>query len=371
KQILALSDYNEEAADDQDSHHLNNNPWQMIYLFDGNPDTKVVCAGYTKAFQYLCDQTSFQNKAIYALSVTGTLTYDAEARPHAWNLVHMDDGMNYLVDLTNTQEDSLFLRGAKGSVKEGYTLEANGMEMTYTYHQKETIAIYQTSELSLSADDYQHAEHSHVYGDPVVIRQPSYGVEGLKQQTCEICGGTKTEVIPALDLIDLNSDEVEITMKSEQTYTGEALKPKPVLKCQGKTLKLNAHYSLSYKDNTNVGLATLTIKGLDIYRGKVVKTFKINPKPTAITKVTAGKKRFTVKWKKQTKQTTGYQIQYGLNSTLTDHQSKLIKKNKTVSLTIKKLKSKKKYYVRIRTYKKIGSTYYYSSFSQTKSIKTK
>ncbi len=45
--------------------------------------------------------------------------------------------------------------------------------------------------------------------------------------------------------------------------------------------------------------------------------------------------------------------------------------NKTTKLTIKGLKAKKKYYVRIRTYKKVGKKKYYSQWSKVKKITTK
>ncbi len=76
-------------------------------------------------------------------------------------------------------------------------------------------------------------------------------------------------------------------------------------------------------------------------------------KGTSISKVTAGKKKAVVRWKKQTKSTTGYQIQYSTDKKFRKgNKTVIIKKNKTTSKTITKLKSKKKYYVRIRTYKK-------------------
>ena len=94
-------------------------------------------------------------------------------------------------------------------------------------------------------------------------------------------------------------------------------------------------------------------------------------KGTKITKLVKGKKQMTVKWKKQ-KQATGYQIRYSLKKNFKSGVKTLtVKKSKTTSKIIKKLKSKKKYYVRIRTYKKIGDQRCYSAWSKTKSVKTK
>jgi hypothetical protein len=92
---------------------------------------------------------------------------------------------------------------------------------------------------------------------------------------------------------------------------------------------------------------------------------------TKITGISAGKKCFTVKWQQKKSNVTGYQIQYSLKK---DFKSKV--KTKTVKgyqktrVTIKKLKAKKKYYVRIRTYYTKNGETYYSKWSKTKTIKT-
>ena len=104
----------------------------------------------------------------------------------------------------------------------------------------------------------------------------------------------------------------------------------------------------------------------------ITKTFKINPKGTSLKKVTKGKKQFKAIWKAQKTQTTGYQIQYATNSKFTSGKKTVnIKKNKTTSSTVKKLKSKKKYYVRIRTYKTVKGKKYCSGWSKVLNIKTK
>lgn len=101
----------------------------------------------------------------------------------------------------------------------------------------------------------------------------------------------------------------------------------------------------------------------------------LGPAKTKIVKVTPGKKSFTVKWKKPSsanlKKTTGYQIRYSLKSSMAGSKTVLIKKNKTLSATVKKLKAKKKYYIQIRTYKTSGGKKYYSGWSTKKSVKTK
>lgn len=96
-------------------------------------------------------------------------------------------------------------------------------------------------------------------------------------------------------------------------------------------------------------------------------------KSTTISEVEAGKKSIKVTWKKQTaKGIAGYEIQYSTNKKFKkDVKTVTIKKAKTTSVKIKKLKSNKKYYVRIRTYKKSGSKMIYSSWSKSKRVKVK
>ncbi len=97
------------------------------------------------------------------------------------------------------------------------------------------------------------------------------------------------------------------------------------------------------------------------------------PKATTIKgKIKARSKAFLVKWKKQT-DVSGYQIQYSTNKKFKKQGTKIktVKKPTAAKLTVKKLKARKKYYVRIRTYKTINGTNYYSAWSKSKSVKTK
>lgn len=99
------------------------------------------------------------------------------------------------------------------------------------------------------------------------------------------------------------------------------------------------------------------------------------PKPAAtkLSSVKGAKKSLKIKWKKQTKNVTGYQVQYSTSKKFTKKTTvkKTVKKAKTTSLTVKKLKAKKTYYVKIRTYYKVGGKTYYSKWSAVKKAKTK
>ncbi|MCR5343569.1 MAG: fibronectin type III domain-containing protein [Butyrivibrio sp.] len=96
-------------------------------------------------------------------------------------------------------------------------------------------------------------------------------------------------------------------------------------------------------------------------------------KKTSISELTARKKAITVSWKKQSKGgIKGYEIQYSTNKKFEENVKTVkIGKVKTTKKTIKKLKSGKKYYVRIRTYKEKDGGMVYSKWSKKKSIKVK
>ncbi|MCR5208487.1 MAG: fibronectin type III domain-containing protein [Eubacterium sp.] len=94
------------------------------------------------------------------------------------------------------------------------------------------------------------------------------------------------------------------------------------------------------------------------------------PAATKITKLTAGKKQFTVKWAKK-KGIKGYQIQYSLKKSMKGAKIKTVKGAAKTKATIKKLKKGKKYYVRVRTYKVVSGKKVPSKWSAKKSVKVK
>ena len=97
----------------------------------------------------------------------------------------------------------------------------------------------------------------------------------------------------------------------------------------------------------------------------------VKPKKTSIKKLSKGKKKFTVTWAKVSG-VKGYQIQYSSDKKLKkNNKSVTVTKQKTTKATVKKLKSKKRYYVRVRTYKTVNGKKIYSSWSKVKSVKTK
>ena len=158
----------------------------------------------------------------------------------------------------------------------------------------------------------------------------------------------------------------------DKTYTGKKIKQSLSIKDGNITLNEGKDYTVDYNNsNKKIGIATITITGKGNYAGTITRTFKIIPKGTSIKKLKAGKKQFKATWKKQKNQTSGYEIQYSTKKNFKSAKKVKIKKNKTTSSTVKKLKAKKKYYVRIRTYKTVNGKKFYSGWSNVKSVKTK
>ncbi len=153
KEICDLVEYNEDAANDPSTPY--GDPWQLISVFDGDEETKVVCEGYSKAFKYLCDLTSFRSSKIVCYLVTGTLNGGTGAGLHMWNVVTMEDGQNYLVDITNCDShgapDHMLLRGGDPISPGVYQFE----EMIFSYNDA-TMALWPSEEvLTLAATDYE------------------------------------------------------------------------------------------------------------------------------------------------------------------------------------------------------------------------
>ena len=150
--------------------------------------------------------------------------------------------------------------------------------------------------------------------------------------------------------------------KSSYTYNGKACKPG--------VSGIKGTYKVTYSSNVKAGVAKVTVTGTGNYTGTRTKTFKIAPKKMSIKKVTAGKKLFKVTWNKNTSN-SGYQIQYSTKKNFSKASTKTVSGSKAASYTAKKLSSGKKYYVRIRAYKKVGSVKIYGGWSSAKTIKTK
>ena len=164
---------------------------------------------------------------------------------------------------------------------------------------------------------------------------------------------------------------------SAYTYNGGVKKPGVTVKI-GSTKLAASGYTVTYAaGRKNVGKYNVTVKLKGNYSGSKTVSFKINPKGSSVSKLAAVKKGFNVTWARQktkmsTSVITGYQIQYSTNKKFSSGNKTItVKGYNSATKAIRKLASKKTYYVRIRTYKTVSKVNYYSGWSAAKAVKTK
>ena len=233
----------------------------------------------------------------------------------------------------------------------------------YTYYAKSVIN--EGESYYYTADTW--SDWSETAEDIVARTKAQYG-QGIVLDNFSI----KAYVTPSeSEKIDISSPVIKGI--ENKTYTGKPITQEFTVTVGGAALTEDTDYTTSYSNNTKIGTATVTITGINRYTGSDTRTFKIIPEGTSLTTVTGGSRQFTANWKKQTKQTTGYLLQYSTSKDfpLGNRGARRITSNKTLSATVKKLESGKNYYVRIRTYKLIDGRYYYSKWSEVKKVKTK
>ena len=156
---------------------------------------------------------------------------------------------------------------------------------------------------------------------------------------------------------------------SSQTYTGGSLRPRVTVKDGSRILKVGTDYSITYSSNKSVGMGKITLKGKGGYVGTKIIHFKIVPKKTALSSVkNVRSRKLSVKWKRNTT-VSGYQIQYYTGKSGKNSRTVTVKGYKSTSKTLSRLTKKKRYYVRIRGYKKVSGTMYYSGWSSAKTVK--
>ena len=205
----------------------------------------------------------------------------------------------------------------------------------------------------------------------IPAKVPTYDATGLTAgKKCSVCGKITVAQQTIAKLTKTSLKKAKLTVKA-QTYNGKAKKPSVTVKLGNKTLKKNVDYTISYKNNTKIGKATVTVTGKGIYKDSAKTTFAINPKKVSSLKVKAGKKQMTVSFKKD-KSAGGYEILYATSKNFKKGKKTIkIKSYKTAKKVIKKLKSKKTYYVKVRSFKKVGGKTYYGAYTTVKKVKVK
>ena len=254
-----------------------------------------------------------------------------------------------------------------------YNLDKDGSGYTASYVRepiKGYVNIYVSgTSYHLTAKKTTGCEHKEQVQS--VKKKATFSADGKLVTKCKSCGETlSTKKINKISNVKLS--------KSIYTYDKKAKKPTVTVKdSKGKTLKNGTDYTVTYvSGRRSIGSykVTVQLKGKK-YSGKKTWTFRIAPAGTSIKSAKAGKTKVTVNWKKQTRNTSGYIIQYSANKSFRNVKQITISSNKAKSKQITKLSTKKQYYVRICTYKNVKkngkTTKICSDWSNAVAVKTK
>ncbi len=162
-------------------------------------------------------------------------------------------------------------------------------------------------------------------------------------------------------------------LQSTLTYNGRNQVPRvTVAKLNLVPMSEGSDYRVDYPASSKyVGTYETSVSGLGDYTGVKKLKFRIIPQETGITRLYRGSRTFTAKWSKRKTQVSGYQLSYATKSDFSNGRTVTITRNYTTKRTVKKLKKRTRYYVRVRTYKTVKGIRYYSSWSSVKSVKTR
>lgn len=256
-------------------------------------------------------------------------------------------------------------------LKKGNTVHSKGHTYSgYTVIKSATCKKTGTKEKTCIVCGYTASEkipktNKHTF-KTAVIKKATSSASGKAANKCKICGYTGKEYsVPRIKSVRPS--------KTSFVYTGKSIKPSVTVKDKsGKVLIKGTDYTVSYEKNKYVGKATVTVKFKGKYEGVIRRTFKILPVATAFSSASSKNRAVTVKWKKISKQSTGYLIEYGTSKSFSKNVKSIrIKSPKTVTKTVSGLKKGKTMYFRIRTYKTSGGKNYYSKWSKVKKATVK
>ena len=182
---------------------------------------------------------------------------------------------------------------------------------------------------------------------------------------CALCNQTlEKTVIYRIKMISLDKGSYE--------YNNKPHKPNvKVFDRKGNEIQ-RENFSVKYDKNTkSVGTHRVRIVFLNHYEAEEVLTYRIIPKRTSIKNLSAKKGAAEIKIAKLPKEAEGYQISYSTDKDFNKTKTITINDSNQLTHRIRKLKSKKKYYFRVRTFAKVKNKNYYSKWSPKKGVKIK
>ena len=260
--------------------------------------------------------------------------------------IYLYDSSRTIIDFTSEYVPS----------KEGFYFCNSDLKKGSTYYIEIEVPQKVTTYFSV-------VEHNHKF-EKTYVSQATTSYDGYIEYTCSTCGKTKEKTIPSII--------VKVSPKKSE-YNGKVNKPKITIKDRtGKKFVKDKDYSCwADKVPKKVGYYNIDI---EFANGNYYASaeYYITPKSTKIKSIKANKGGFSVKWKPICTQNDGYQIQYSTDKNFKKNRKTLtISNNETSSKKIKKLKQKKKYYIRVRTYSEQFWFKISSSWSEVKCVTTK
>ena len=230
--VCQETSYNSAAATDKSTPY--GNPWQILWVFDDDPGTTVVCEGYAKAFKYLCDLTEWSDD-VSCILATGEMDGGTGAGPHMWDVVQIN-GDNYLVDPTNCDEntigspDMLFLREWESGSYDG-TYSFTVPEINYTYD-ADIRDTFSPGELMLKGDppvgffrnegDKVPLEQVEFDGTPVTVYlavSDEVTLTGVKAELGQLAIEKVNERLYRVTIEDVSFNEIAVSLSG--SFRGE------------------------------------------------------------------------------------------------------------------------------------------------------
>lgn len=218
QEICSRTSYNYTAIRENADY---GDPWQLIYALDNDTTNQVVCEGYSKAFQYLCDLSSFNSIFQECISVTGMLGSEG----HMWNVVSLRDGTNYLVDLTNCDSGMV---GSKNGGR-GLFLVGTGTADNHNYYCTGNVTSGYKFNLSASGPKYTYDQNAFSrFGEEILTLSEGKVVLGDAELTVEIPDGGIG-------------------------YDGTEKEPKVIVKSKNRIFNEGSDYTVEYFNNIDIG----------------------------------------------------------------------------------------------------------------------
>ena len=224
QEICSRTSYNYTAIRENADY---GDPWQLIYALDDDLTNQVVCEGYSKAFQYLCDLSSFNSYFQECISVTGKLGTEG----HMWNVVSFRDGTNYLVDLTNCDSGMV----GSGNGGRGLFLVGTGTADILTYYCTGNVTGGYKFNLSSSGPRYTYDDNAFSrFGEEILTLSEGKVVLGDADITVEIPDGGIC-------------------------HDGTEKKPRVIVKSKDRIFTEGRDYTVEYINNIDAGANTAQV----------------------------------------------------------------------------------------------------------------